>query len=136
MTACNDPNRAISEADAVKRVTLTFTNEPCHRTPQNPTRQLLCECGEPIHDQIAASHRGVVVDVSEPDAVEERQVHADDQGMFLFLLGLLAGLVEQRSTNVRMGPAAHLEGIMNGILLILGAASSDVKLTPRWKTTA
>lgn len=43
---------------------------------------------------------------------------ADDQGMFLFLLGLLAGLVEQRSTNVRMAPAAHLEGIMNGILLI------------------
>ena len=57
--------------------------------------------------------------------------------MFLFLLGLLAGLVEQRSTNVRMAPAAHLEGIMNGILLIaLGAAWSDVKLTPRWKTTA
>jgi hypothetical protein len=76
--------------------------------------------GEPIHDQIAASRRGVVVDVCEPDAVEERQVRADDQGMFLFLLGLLAGLVEQRSTNVRMAPAAHP---MNGILLIaLGAA--------------
>jgi hydroxylaminobenzene mutase len=58
-------------------------------------------------------------------------------GMFLFLLGLLTGLVEQRFTNVRMALAAHLEGIMNGIFLIaLGAAWSEVKLTPPWKTTA
>ena len=32
-------------------------------------------------------------------------------GMFLFLLGLLTGLVEQRFTNVRMGLAGHLEGV-------------------------
>ena len=34
-------------------------------------------------------------------------------GMFLFLLGLLTGLLEQRFTNVRMGMAAHLEGVLN-----------------------
>ena len=43
-------------------------------------------------------------------------------GVLLFLLGLLTGLVEQRFTNVRMGLAAHLEGLMNGTFLIaLGA---------------
>jgi hypothetical protein len=39
-------------------------------------------------------------------------------GMFLFLLGLLTGSVEQRFTNMRMGLAAHLEGVMNGIFLV------------------
>jgi hydroxylaminobenzene mutase len=34
--------------------------------------------------------------------------------MFLFLLGLLTGFVEHRFTNMRMGLAAHLEGVMNG----------------------
>ena len=44
-------------------------------------------------------------------------------GMFLFLLGLLTGFVETKFANVRMGLAAHLEGVMNGIfLLALGAA--------------
>jgi len=38
-------------------------------------------------------------------------------GVLLFLLGLLTGLVEQRFTNVRMGLAAHLEGLMNGTFL-------------------
>jgi hypothetical protein len=43
-------------------------------------------------------------------------------GMLLFLLGLLTGLAEQHFTNVRMGLAAHLEGVMNGIFLVaLGA---------------
>ena len=46
-------------------------------------------------------------------------------GMLLFLLGLITGLLEQRFTNVRMGLSAHLEGVMNGILLLaLGAAQS------------
>ena len=36
-------------------------------------------------------------------------------GMFLFLLGLITGLVEQHFTNIRMGLYAHLEGVMNGI---------------------
>src|ERR1035441_454526 len=58
-------------------------------------------------------------------------------GMCLFLLGLLTGFVESRFTNVRMGLAAHLEGVMNGIfLLALGAIWTSVRLSPRAKTIA
>jgi (hydroxyamino)benzene mutase len=55
-------------------------------------------------------------------------------GMFLFLLGLLTGFVEQKFVNVRMGLAAHLEGVMNGIFLIaLGAVWGEVRLSARLK---
>jgi len=55
-------------------------------------------------------------------------------GMFLFLLGLLTGLVEQKFTNPRMGLAAHLEGVMNGTFLIaLGAIWTEVRLSLRLK---
>jgi hydroxylaminobenzene mutase len=58
-------------------------------------------------------------------------------GMLLFLLGLLTGLVEQKFLNVRMGLAAHLEGVMNGILLVaLGAAWPEVRLGPAAKGAA
>jgi hydroxylaminobenzene mutase len=58
-------------------------------------------------------------------------------GMFLFLLGLLTGLVEQQFANVRMGLAAHLEGVMNGTFLVaLGAVWNEVRLSPRWKAVA
>ena len=53
-------------------------------------------------------------------------------GIVLLLLGMLTGLVEARFTNVRMGLAAHLEGVMNGILLLaLGAAWNEVRLSAR-----
>ncbi len=56
-------------------------------------------------------------------------------GMFLFLIGLLTGLAEQRFHNPRMGLAAHLEGVMNGtFLVVLGAIWMDVQLSPRLKT--
>ncbi len=58
-------------------------------------------------------------------------------GMLLFLLGLVTGFVEQRFTNVRMGLAAHLEGVMNGIfLLALGAVWNEVRLSAPAKATA
>jgi hydroxylaminobenzene mutase len=58
-------------------------------------------------------------------------------GMFLFLLGLVTGFVEQRFANVRMGLAAHLEGVMNGTFLIaLGAIWTEVRLPPPTKTIA
>jgi hydroxylaminobenzene mutase len=57
--------------------------------------------------------------------------------MFLFLMGLLVGLVELQFRNPRMGLAAHLEGLMNGTFLIaLGAAWNHVQLSPRLETTA
>ena len=59
------------------------------------------------------------------------------QGMLRFLLRLITGLLEQRFTNVRMGLAAHLEGVLNGIfLLALGAAWNEVRLSPPVKVTA
>ena len=58
-------------------------------------------------------------------------------GMFLFLLGLLTGLAEQRFTNVRMGLAAHLEGVMNGIFLVaLGAIWTEMRLPSPAKAMA
>jgi len=58
-------------------------------------------------------------------------------GMFLFLLGLLTGFVEQNFTNVRMGLAAHLEGVMNGTFLVaLGAIWTEVRLSSRLKVAA
>jgi hydroxylaminobenzene mutase len=58
-------------------------------------------------------------------------------GMCLFLLGLLTGFAEQRFANTRMGLAAHLEGVMNGIfLLALGAVWTEVRLSPRTKRIA
>ena len=58
-------------------------------------------------------------------------------GMFLFLLGLITGFLEPHFSNLRMGLAAHLEGVMNGIFLIaLGAVWLEVKLTAPLKTVA
>lgn len=55
-------------------------------------------------------------------------------GMFLFLLGLVTGLVEEKFSNTRMALAAHLEGVMNGtFLLALGAVWADVRLVSRLK---
>jgi hydroxylaminobenzene mutase len=57
-------------------------------------------------------------------------------GMFLFLLGLLSGFVEQQFNNPRMGLAAHLEGVMNGTFLVaLGAVWTEVRLPPGLKLT-
>ena len=58
-------------------------------------------------------------------------------GMFLFLLGLLTGFAEQHFANMRMGLAAHLEGVMNGTFLVaLGAIWNEVRLPPPAKATA
>jgi len=58
-------------------------------------------------------------------------------GMFLFLLGLVTGLLERRFTNMRMGVSAHLEGVMNGIFLVaVGAIWNEVRLSPPAKTAA
>lgn len=40
-------------------------------------------------------------------------------GVLLFLLGLIVGLVVPLLANPRMGVSSHLEGVMNGILLIM-----------------
>ena len=58
-------------------------------------------------------------------------------GMLLFLLGLVTGFAEPRFANIRMGLAAHLEGVMNGTFLIaLGAIWNEVQLPSPAKTVA
>jgi hydroxylaminobenzene mutase len=58
-------------------------------------------------------------------------------GIFLFLLGLFTGFAETHVANVRMGLAAHLEGVMNGIFLVaVGGIWPQVKLAPTAKATA
>ncbi len=58
-------------------------------------------------------------------------------GFFLFQLGLVTGLVEQKFTNPRMGLAAHLQGVLNGTFLIaLGAVWTDVRLSLPAKAAA
>lgn len=50
-------------------------------------------------------------------------------GAVLVMLGLLTGFVSGSLANPRMGLASHLEGLMNGTLLIaLGAAWGHVRL--------
>ncbi|HTX76427.1 MAG TPA: hypothetical protein VMD29_09500 [Terracidiphilus sp.] len=58
-------------------------------------------------------------------------------GMLLFLLGLFTGFAEPHFANVRMGLAAHLEGVMNGILLLaVGCVWPHLRLAPGAKTAA
>jgi (hydroxyamino)benzene mutase len=58
-------------------------------------------------------------------------------GMFLFLIGLVTGLLERRFKNMRMGVSAHLEGVMNGTFLIaLGAIWGYVRLPRRAEQAA
>jgi hydroxylaminobenzene mutase len=82
--------------------------------------------------------------LSAPPSVCEKRIGMENtnrrlmwHGMFLFLLGLVTGFVESRFANVRMGLAAHLEGVMNGIFLIaLGAIWTEVELPPPAKAIA
>jgi hydroxylaminobenzene mutase len=56
-------------------------------------------------------------------------------GTLLFLLGLLIGLFIPLFQNPRMGLSAHLEGLMNGLyLVVLGLIWTKLTLPPRWLT--
>lgn len=53
-------------------------------------------------------------------------------GMVLFFLGLITGLQLPAMTNQRMGLSAHLEGILNGLfLMLLGLIWPKIKCPPR-----
>jgi len=55
-------------------------------------------------------------------------------GMFLFLLGLVSGLMMTLLKNPRMGLAAHLEGVMNGMFLVVaGIIWEEITLSVRLK---
>ena len=53
-------------------------------------------------------------------------------GAFLFLLGLLVGFMIPMTANPRMALSSHLEGVMNGMLLmVLGLIWDRVRLGER-----
>src|SRR5689334_15168437 len=52
-------------------------------------------------------------------------------GLFLFILGLVAGMFVQSMTNPRMGLTAHVGTVLNAtFLLAIGAAWDQVRLEP------
>lgn len=54
-------------------------------------------------------------------------------GVLLFFLGLLVGLIIPLLANPRMGLSSHIEGVLNGIfLVVLGLIWHRVALSPRW----
>jgi hydroxylaminobenzene mutase len=54
-------------------------------------------------------------------------------GVLLFLLGLLIGLFIPMMTNPRMGLTAHLEGVMNGMfLVVLGLIWNRLVINDKW----
>lgn len=56
-------------------------------------------------------------------------------GVLLFLLGLLTGLVTGAMNNPRMGLSSHLEGVLNGMfLVVLGLLWGRLRLSARWLT--
>ena len=56
-------------------------------------------------------------------------------GVLLFLFGLLIGLFIPMMTNPRMGLSAHLEGVMNGMfLVILGLIWNKLAVNNKWLT--
>lgn len=57
-------------------------------------------------------------------------------GILLFLLGLLTGLIVPLLTNARMGLSAHLEGVLNGMFLILlGLLWPEIRLSAKAATS-
>lgn len=54
-------------------------------------------------------------------------------GILLFFLGLVVGLLIPMMINHRMGLTTHLEGILNGIfLVVLGLIWNRLELSARW----
>lgn len=54
-------------------------------------------------------------------------------GITLFLLGLIVGLFVPLFANPRMGLSSHIEGILNGIfLIVLGLIWNKIDLSVRW----
>lgn len=54
-------------------------------------------------------------------------------GFILFLAGLLVGLIVPLFANPRMGLSSHIEGVLNGMfLIILGLVWNRVSLDQKW----
>lgn len=58
-------------------------------------------------------------------------------GAWLLLLGLVTGLLVPALANPRMGVSSHMEGVLNGmLLLVLGLVWPRLVLSDRWRRIA
>lgn len=64
---------------------------------------------------------------------ENREMRLVWHGVFLFLLGLLTGFAIPGLTNPRLGLSAHMEALLNGMVLLLlgGVVWKYMKLSQR-----
>ena len=54
-------------------------------------------------------------------------------GVLLFFLGLVVGIFVPMMANPRMGLSSHLEGVLNGIfLIVLGLIWNKLEISSRW----
>jgi (hydroxyamino)benzene mutase len=54
-------------------------------------------------------------------------------GVFLFLLGLITGFLIPLLANPRMGLSSHIEGVLNGMfLVVLGLIWDRIDLSKKW----
>jgi hydroxylaminobenzene mutase len=54
-------------------------------------------------------------------------------GVLLFFMGLIVGLIVPVFANPRMGVSSHIEGVLNGMfLIILGLIWNKIKLSAKW----
>ncbi len=54
-------------------------------------------------------------------------------GVLLFLLGLIVGIIVPMLANPRMGVSSHIEGVLNGMfLIILGLIWDKIILSKKW----
>lgn len=75
--------------------------------------------------------------MSEPDRVEDQGRRLLLLGAWLLLLGLLTGLLVPVVANPRMGLSSHIEGVLNGLLLmVLGLVWPRLVLSDRWRRIA
>lgn len=67
-----------------------------------------------------------------PNPTAARPLTLLRSGSLLFLLGLLTGFAIPLTTNPRMALSSHLEGVLNGLLLLaLGLVWPHLRLTER-----
>jgi hypothetical protein len=61
---------------------------------------------------LSLGHANSALEQEEDVSIEDTKRRLVWHGMFLFLLGLLTGFAEPQFKNLRMGLAAHLEGVI------------------------
>lgn len=66
------------------------------------------------------------------ELIKRQTDHLLFAGFFLFLLGLITGLIVPAFASPRLGLSSHIEGVLNGIfLIVLGLLWHRLKLTDR-----